>query len=79
MSFFHLPNEDYVRTQTNYTEIFALTLLWNVGLLGMLVAFLFVVFLALKMYQLKILHKSNSRLRDSLLTSESRQQSQRIS
>jgi len=63
---FHLPNEAEVRTQVNYTQAFALTLLWNVGLLGMLVAVLFIICYIFKKYQLRI--AKNEELKESILT-----------
>lgn len=51
---FHLPNEQDLRTRINYTQAFALTMLWNIGLLGMLIAFLFILSFLVKKYQLRI-------------------------
>lgn len=67
---FHLPNEDSLRTTNNYSTMFMLTLLWNVGLLGMLVAFLFLLFYILKKYQLRMVQ--DDRLRDSIITEDER-------
>ena len=63
---FHLPNEDALRMTNNYSEMFALTILWNIGLLGILVAVLFILCYILKKYQLKI--QQNQLLKDSMLT-----------
>jgi hypothetical protein len=51
---FHLPNEEDLRTRVNYTEEFTLTLLWNVGLLGIVTTSLFLILLILKQYQLRV-------------------------
>lgn len=65
---FHLPNENDLRSQINYTSAFALSLLWNVGLLGMLVTVLFLISYLLKKYQLRI--AKNDFLKESMLTFE---------
>ena len=35
--------------------MFELTLLWNIGLLGMLITLLFIIFYILKKYQLRLI------------------------
>lgn len=63
---FHLPNEDSLRTDHSYSDMFLLTVIWNIGLLGMLVVFLFLLFFILKKYLLRM--SQNSLLKDSMLT-----------
>lgn len=69
---FNLPDLDKLEAGTSYTDIFMLTLLWNIGVFGMGVFAIFLVFLALKLY-----HLHNERLkeqnRESLLTYQSGQ------
>jgi hypothetical protein len=65
---FHLPNEDTVREIHNYTQAFALSLVWNIGLAGMVVTFFFLAFLIAKKYMLRV--ASNEQLGESILTAE---------
>ncbi len=53
MAFIHLPDENELRMATSYHKIFALTLFWNVGLLGILFVFFFIISFVLKAYQIK--------------------------
>lgn len=74
---FHLPDEDSLRQRVNYTEEFALTLLWNVGIVGMIVTGLFLVFFIFKQYQLRV--ASNEAMRESILTQEDRSSTAQLS
>jgi hypothetical protein len=74
---FHLPNEQDVRTHINYTQSFALTMLWNIGLLGMLVTFLFILSFLVKKYQLRI--NKNEALRETMVTAEERNSASQMS
>lgn len=70
---FHLPNEETVRENYNYTQAFAMTLVWNIGLLGMVVTVLFLAFLIAKKYMLRV--ASNKEFGESILTAEERSSS----
>lgn len=50
---FSLPNLDQITATTSYTDIFMLTALWNIGVVGMISFGLFLIFLVLKHYQLQ--------------------------
>lgn len=65
---FHLPNEESLRTTNNYSNMFMLTLLWNVGLFGILVALLFLLFYIVKKYLIRMVQ--NEQLRDSMITED---------
>lgn len=65
---FHLPNEESLRTTNNYSNMFMLTLLWNVGLFGILVALLFLLFYIIKKYLLRMVQ--NEQLKDSMITED---------
>lgn len=67
---FHLPDEDSLRTHATYTQAFALTLLWNIGLLGIVITILFVLFFLLKQYQIR--NARNNMLEDSMLSTSQR-------
>jgi hypothetical protein len=67
---FHLPNEDSLRTTHSYSDMFLLTLLWNIGLLGILITFIFLLFFILKKYQLRMAY--NLQMRDSIITQDER-------
>ena len=67
---FHLPNEETVRENYNYTQAFAMTLIWNIGLLGMLATIHFLAFLIAKKYMLRV--ASNKEFGESILTAEER-------
>lgn len=58
---FHLPNEDALRWKIDYTEEFTLTLLWNVGIAGIVVTSLFIIFFILKQYQLRVARNESMR------------------
>lgn len=51
---FHLPDEDSLRLRVNYTEEFTLTLLWNVGIYGIIVTCVFLLLFLIKKYQLRL-------------------------
>jgi hypothetical protein len=63
---FKLPNEADLRVSKTYTELFYLTLIWNIGLLAICVAVLFLIFYILKKYQLRTVQ--NKLLRDTMIT-----------
>jgi len=65
---FHLPNEDTLRSTKTYTEMFYLTIIWNIGLFGIVITGLFIIFFILKKYQLRIIQ--NEMLRDSMISAE---------
>ena len=68
-----LPDEDYLREHLNYTEMFLVTLVWNVGIFGIFTFGFFIVCLGLKMYNIRKKQKEEMQ-RISLLTyDESRQ------
>lgn len=50
---FHLPNENALRMQYNYVQMFALTAIWNIGIIGIIVTGLLLIFYILKKCQLK--------------------------
>jgi hypothetical protein len=63
---FTLPTQNHLFETATYTDIFALTAVWNVALFGMLVFILFFVFLIMKIHYLR---KSRSAIeRNSMLT-----------
>jgi len=47
-----LPDLDKLEAGTSYTDIFMLTLVWNIGIFGAGIFILFLIFLCLKLYQL---------------------------
>lgn len=47
-----LPDLDKLEAGTSYTDIFMLTLVWNIGIYGAGIFLLFLIFLCLKLYQL---------------------------
>lgn len=50
---FHLPNENALRMQYNYVQMFALTAVWNIGIIAIIVTGLLLIFYILKKCQLK--------------------------
>lgn len=65
---FHLPNDSALHNQVDYASVFALTVLWNVGLLGILLFLLFSSSYLIKKYILRLNQKKQ--LADSILTIE---------
>jgi hypothetical protein len=49
---FNLPDLDNLEAGTSYTDIFELTLVWNIGIYGMGAFVIFLIFLILKLYHL---------------------------
>jgi hypothetical protein len=47
-----VPNFDDLITRNTYTNLFRLTLMWNVGVYGLIVFGVFVLFLSIKLYHL---------------------------
>lgn len=52
MAMINLPNVQQLYNTTPYTTIFLYTLLWNVGIYGMGIFFIFLILLSLKMYRI---------------------------
>ena len=63
---FNLPNLEAIRPYSSYTDIFMLTLVWNIGIYGLIDFLVLLFLLAGKIYASP---KSNKeRERESLLT-----------
>lgn len=74
---FSIPNLAWARTTSTYSQLFVYTALWNIGLLGLLLAGLFLLCLVLKVYLLK--QHENKLLTESIITLEERDSTVRIS
>ena len=66
---FELPNEDNLRLYTSYTNIFMVTLVWNVGIFAIILFGLFIISLLLKLYHIN--KERQIFARESLLTYDS--------
>ena len=49
---FNLPEMDKLFTNTSYTDLFMLTVMWNIGIYGLIVFGIFIIFLCLKLYRI---------------------------
>ena len=66
---FDLPDLDIIRPYTSYTDMFMLTLVWNIAVYGMGVFVLFIILLAITIYNLRKTKRTNKD-RQSLLTED---------
>lgn len=49
-----LPDLDYLRQYINYTDMFVLTIIWNITIYGIFIAAAFLGFLIYKIYRIKL-------------------------
>lgn len=73
-----LPNEDYLRLYNNYTDMFMLTLIWNVAVFGMFIFGIFIICLSFKMYEIHKAYKVSVRLSQLTFDEQSRQSNQQL-